>query len=162
MKKLSTIASIALSLALQGCAESRQALQPRGDERVAVVLQAAGVQVYECRGGAWAFVAPEADLYDGTGRRVGRHFAGPTWESTDGSAVVGGVVARAPAASPDSIPWLLLSAKPRQTVGAFAKVTSIQRVDTVGGAPPSGGCDAANGGSQLRVPYAAQYVFFTR
>ncbi len=81
-------------------------------------LRARGSQDYECResrgvpgGWQWVFVAPEAELLDAAGRLVGKHYAGPTWESAaDGSKVVGKVAARADAPHPDAIPWLLLQA----------------------------------------------------
>src|ERR1039457_1492284 len=59
---------------------------------------ATGVQIYECKNGKdnpmhfeWVFKAPEADLFDRSGKKVGRHYAGPTWESNDGSKVIGEV-----------------------------------------------------------------------
>src|ERR687883_164325 len=54
-----------------------------------------GVQIYACKGSAWTLVAPRATLYGPNGRRIGTHFAGPTWQAKDGSRVVGRVVARA-------------------------------------------------------------------
>ncbi len=52
-----------------------------------------GVQIYECSPKAdqpsvyeWAFRAPEASLADRQGRPLGKHYAGPTWQSTDGSS----------------------------------------------------------------------------
>ncbi|TMH88343.1 MAG: DUF3455 domain-containing protein, partial [Betaproteobacteria bacterium] len=82
-----------------------------------MIVPAKGVQIYECRarkdqvgGYEWAFVAPEADLFDAGGNRIGRHHAGPHWESTDGSKVLGTVKERADAPAADTIPWLLLTA----------------------------------------------------
>ncbi len=64
------------------------------NQTLALTLDARGVQIYECRAVAgdpakyeWAFKAPEADLFDAQGRKVGRHYAGPTWELADGSKV---------------------------------------------------------------------------
>ena len=48
---------------------------------------------------AWAFREPIATLFQ-DGKTVGRHYAGPTWELSDGSAVVGKVAASAPGATP--------------------------------------------------------------
>jgi hypothetical protein len=45
----------------------------------------------------WAFVAPKADLFDPRGNRIGRHYAGPHWESTDGSKILGTLKERAEA-----------------------------------------------------------------
>jgi len=61
-----------------------------------MIVAARGVQIYECRvrkdagaGYEWAFVAPEAELFDAKGNAIGRHGAGPTWQATDGSRIVG-------------------------------------------------------------------------
>ena len=62
------------------------------------------------------------------------YYAGPTWEASDGSKVVGVVKAKVDAPDPRSIPWLLLETHGTGKAGMFAKVTSIQRVATVGGA----------------------------
>ena len=136
-------------------------------ERVARVAAAKGVQIYECQAKKddpakfeWAFKGPEADLFDRNGKKVGKHYAGPTWEANDGSKVVGEFKARADAKDASVIPWLLLEAKKCDGKGIFEKVRSIQRVDTVGGKAPAGGCDQTNAGKQLRVPYTATYYFY--
>lgn len=130
-------------------------------------LHASGVQIYTCAAKpddasvfVWTFKAPEADLLNARGEIVGRHFAGPTWQGTDGSAVVGAVAERADAPEAGSIPWLLLAAKEHQGNGAFASVTYVQRLDTVGGVAPAGGCDADHAGAEVRQPYQATYAFF--
>jgi Protein of unknown function (DUF3455) len=79
-----------------------QNLAPAANEKYAFVLPAKGVQIYECRiaadgKAAWAFVAPEAELLDTSGKLVGKHYGGPTWESNDGSKTVGTVKQRADA-----------------------------------------------------------------
>lgn len=148
--------------ALAGCASSvpiPDALKPAGGESLALVVPAKGDQIYECRGGKWAFVAPEAELFDRAGKKIGRHYAGPHWESLDGSRIVGAVKARADAPRAGDIPWLLLSAKSVGAEGAFSKVTSIQRVTTMGGSAPIEPC--SQDGRRVRVPYTADYYFFT-
>ena len=57
-------------------------------------LDARGVQIYSCEEDpedadafVWTFVAPEAELLNKHGEAVGTHFAGPTWQGNDGSAV---------------------------------------------------------------------------
>jgi hypothetical protein len=84
--------------------------------------QATDVQIYECNASKtdptrfeWVFKAPEADLFDSVGRKIGKHYAGPTWESNDGSKVQGEVKARDDGPDANAIPWLLLNAK--NTVG---------------------------------------------
>src|SRR5437899_10113760 len=86
---------------------------------------------------------------------------GPHWESTDGSKVLGTVKERADAPVADAIPWLLLAAKSVGSAGAFSKVTSIQRVNTAGGAAPRVGCSQAAAGALARIDYTADYYFFT-
>ena len=145
-----------------GCAGTVQVpdkLKPAGNESLSMILPAKGDQIYECRDSKWVFVAPEAELFDTAGKKIGKHYAGPHWESLDGSRIVGAVKERADAPSAGSIPWLLLSAKSVGSEGAFSKVTSIQRVATHGGVPPAGDCFLA--GARARVPYTADYYFFT-
>lgn len=84
-------------------------------------------------------------------------------EANDGSRVNGQVKARADAPQPAAIPWLLLTTTPSRTVGTMSTVTSIQRLQTVGGVAPAGGCGvAADIGKEARVPYTAIYVYFVR
>ena len=142
-------------------------LSPGPDESLAMIVAAKGVQIYECRAKKdqsgdyeWAFVAPEADLFDSAGTRVGKHYAGPHWESNDGSKIAGTVKASSPAPAADSIPWLLLAAKSDGPEGSFSKFTSVQRVSTVGGVAPKTGCSQAAVGAPARVNYTADYYFF--
>jgi hypothetical protein len=128
---------------------------------------ASGVQIYECapksdRPSAyeWVFRAPEATLADRAGRTLGRHYAGPTWESTDGSSVVGDVKARDPGPDRSAIPWLLLSVKTTAGNGILSATKSIQRVQTAGGAAPAAPCNAMNARQVVRVPYTAIYYFY--
>lgn len=139
-----------------------------GDSVVLLTAKAGGVQVYTCtakpaRGKntqtyEWAFKAPEAELVGSDGGKIGRHYAGPTWEAADGSKVVG--TALASAAAPGSVPWLLLAARSTSGRGRFSKVTYVERVFTAGGAAPKSGADAAHAGAEVRVPYTATYIFY--
>lgn len=139
------------------------ALDPGAATRLLTTLSASGVQIYECRAGAagaapaWAFVAPEAELFDDAQRRVGDHGAGPTWTLADGSRIVGSVRGRAAAPRPDAIPWLLLETRSTGTAGRLSAVHRVQRVHTEGGIAPATGCDAQRIGTQVRVPYRADY-----
>ena len=143
-------------------------LKPGANESLAMIVPAKGVQIYECRtrkdqAGAyeWAFVAPEADLFDTSGRKIGRHYAGPHWESTDGSKIAGTLKERADAPQADAIPWLLLITKSVGSQGSFSKITSIQRVNTVGGVAPKTGCSQSTVGTTARIPYTTDYYFLT-
>jgi hypothetical protein len=130
-------------------------------------LGAHGVQIYTCQADpndatafVWTFTAPEAELLNARDEVVGRHFAGPTWQGQDGSAVVGKVLARADAPNRKAIPWLLLEAKAHEGGGVFSMITHIQRLDTAGGVAPGEGCDEAHPGAVVRVPYEATYAFY--
>jgi hypothetical protein len=148
----------------QDAAAMPDAIKAGRGERVAMVVPAKGVQIYECKAKAgqagayeWAFVAPEADLFDRSGTKIGTHYAGPTWESRDGSKIKGTLKARADSPQADAIPWLLMTASSQGPGGAFSGITSIQRVNTVGGIAPKTTCGAANTGAVARVPYTADY-----
>jgi hypothetical protein len=143
-------------------------LKPRANESLAIIASAKGVQIYECRAkkdqaGAyeWAFVAPEADLFDASGNKIGKHYAGPHWESIDGSNLVGTVKESAAAPQADAIPWLLLVTKSVGPQGSFSKITSVQRVKTVGGVAPKTGCSQSTVGTTSRIPYTADYYFLS-
>ena len=148
--------------AAAGCAGTvhvPEKLRPAGNESLSMIVAAKRDQIYECRDAKWVFVAPEAELFDAAGKRIGRHYAGPHWEAADGSRIVGAVRERADAPTAGAIPWLLLSANSVGPEGAFSKVTSIQRVATKGGVAPAGDCSQA--GARARVPYTADYYLFT-
>jgi hypothetical protein len=169
------IASASFVALLSGCASVDIGMAPVVPENLkvpatqtlAVVAQANGVQIYECNASKtdptrfeWALKAPEAELFDSAGKKIGKHYAGPTWESDDGSKVVG--QAKASDAGPDvnAIPWVLLSTKSAEGNGIFGKTQSVQRVKTVGGKAPADGCDQAQLGKIARVAYRARYNFY--
>jgi hypothetical protein len=163
---------IAICLAASACTSAMRvpdALEPGAGAALAMVVPAKGVQIYECRvkkedpaAYEWAFVAPDAELFDSRGNVIGRHGAGPYWEAADGSRVTGKVMARADAPAPGAIPWLLLSTTNAGPRGAFSEVTRIQRVNTAGGAAPSKPCTAGMLGQQAGTQYVADYRFFTQ
>jgi hypothetical protein len=128
---------------------------------------AVGVQIYDCKPSKddparfeWVFRAPEADLFDTAGKKIGKHFAGPTWEANDGSKVVGEIKAQDAGPDINAIPWLLLSAKWTSGAGVLGQTASVQRVETVGGKAPASTCSGASGVKEARVPYSATYNFF--
>jgi uncharacterized protein DUF3455 len=144
-----------------------EALRPPANQVLALEARATGVQIYECTASRdqpgryeWTFKAPEADLYDETGRKVGKHYAGPTWEALDGSKVVGEVKARDDGPDPNAIPWLLLAAKSTSGTGVLTQIKSVQRLRTVDGKAPSSPCGPANLQQVARVPYKAAYYFY--
>lgn len=140
-------------------------LQPPPNEQLLVKVHAKGDQVYACRNDgaqfSWTLKAPDAQLFDKDGKPFGKHFAGPSWEANDGSRVVGKAVANAPSPNADSIPWLLVKVASHEGTGALSTATSIQRLNTKGGKAPASGCDAAHADQEIRVPYSADYVFYS-
>jgi hypothetical protein len=141
-------------------------LTPPRQNVVLFRTSATGAQVYVCKAKAddpnafaWTLKAPDAELWNDHGEKVGKHYAGPTWEGNDGSKVVGEVVERANAPDPGAIPWLLLRATSNVGGGAFSTVTYIQRLETVGGIAPADGCDASAVDAERAVEYRATYAF---
>ena len=132
-------------------------------ESVVLTLHAEGAQIYECKAGAdgalvWVFREPIATLF-ADGKTVGRHYAGPNWEYGDGSAVVGQVAGTAPGQVAMDIPWLKLGVTSRRGNGVLSPVTTVQRINTMGGRL-TGACYKA--GSYESVPYSADYVFLRK
>lgn len=161
------IATLFLLALTAGAGNARELVAPRADESLLLRASATGVQIYQCRSSAgngarheWMFVAPQAQLHDERRRAIGRHGAGPLWEATDGSQVVGAVERRTDAPLADSIPWLRFSARAQGPQGRFSRVTSILRINTVGGMAPATNCTPEAAGSFARVPYVADYLFF--
>ena len=151
-------------LALSGAANAQvpAAIAAPG-ETVVATWHAEGAQVYECKAGAdgklaWAFREPIATLL-ADGKTVGRHYAGPNWEHSDGSAVVGKAAGSAPGATPNDIPWLKLSVVSSRGSGTLTGVTTVQRINTQGG-KLDGACDKA--GSFRSAPYSAEYLFLRK
>ena len=134
-----------------------QDLRVEEGHKVAFRAYAEGYQVYRWTGTGWAFVGPEAVLFDDDGEVVGVHYAGPAWESLSGSTVVATVLKRC-TPDPDAIPWLKLGAVSSEGPGIFHRVTFILRVNTVGGLAPD--YPGAFPGEEVGVPYAADYHFY--
>jgi len=132
-------------------------------EATVLTVHAEGAQIYECRAGAdgkpaWAFREPIATLLV-DGKTVGRHYAGPNWEHSDGSAVVGKAAGNAPGATPNDIPWLKLEVISHRGSGTLTAATTVQRINTIGG-KLEGACDKA--GAFKSAPYSADYVFLRK
>jgi hypothetical protein len=132
-------------------------------ETVVLTVHAEGAQVYECKAGAdgklsWAFREPIATLM-ADGKTIGRHYAGPNWEHSDGSAVVGKTIGNAPGATANDIPWLKLDVIAKRGSGVLSGVTTVQRINTSGG-KLEGACEGA--GTYRSAPYSADYVFLRK
>jgi hypothetical protein len=166
-------AALALLGLLPGLAHAAQPVPPGVPDTIKVpagnvaflVGHATGAQNYTCQqtstGYTWVGV-PSATLVDDKGKEIMTHYAGPTWESKDGSKVVAARVDGV-TVSPDAIQWLLLRATPttgQDDDGRLAGTTYIHRVNTRGGLAPTGGCDAAHVGATHSAPYMADYYFY--
>lgn len=140
-------------------------LQPPAGEELLLQVHAKGDQIYTCKGNAaqfsWTLKAPDAQLFEKDGTPFGKHFAGPTWEANDGSRVTGKALANAPSPDPDSVPWLLLKILSHDGSGVLSRATTIQRLNTKGGKAPASGCDAVHVAQEVRVPYSADYLFYS-
>jgi len=140
-------------------------LQAPGNEQLSLQVHAKGDQVYTCKEGVtqyeWVLKAPDAQLFDKDGKPFGKHFAGPSWEANDGSRVSGQMVAVVPSPDANSIPWLLVKVVSHEGTGVLARVNFIQRLNTKGGKAPSSGCDESHAAQERRVPYSADYVFYS-
>ena len=143
-----------------------EAVRVPAGQRMKMAATGVGMLTYECREKTaaagqfeWAFVGPVATLYAADKRTVGKYYAGPTWESSDGSKITGKQVAISPAA-PGNIPLQLVKTDPAMGAGSMMGVTYIQRVNTKGGVAPATMCDAAAKGQRQQVSYEADYVFY--
>lgn len=161
------------SLLLAACATPGMApsvpesLKVPAGQTLTLAARATGVQIYDCKPTKddpkrfeWVLRAPEADLFDSYGNKIGKHYAGPTWESNDGSKVVGEVKGRDDGPDANAIPWLLLSAKTTSGTGVLGRTASVQRLQTVGGKAPAGSCTPTEAGGEARVAYSANYYFY--
>lgn len=142
-------------------------IKPPAGEELVLVTHAKGFQIYVCRAGdagepVWALKAPEAFLYDDQGNVLGRHFGGPTWKHDDGSEITAKLAAKVDAPDASAIPWLLLTVTDHSGNGAFGRVTTIQRIHTVGGLAPTSGCSSENLEKESKSSYTADYYFYAR
>ncbi len=142
-------------------------LQVPADQSLLFFAAAKGSQIYVCKtkpdnpnSFKWMLKAPDALLFNEQGQQIGKHYAGPTWESNDGSKVMAQVKAQANAPLASTIPWLLLSEQSHQGNGIFSQVNWIQRLHTVGGKAPARGCDAVHKDREVSVAYQADYYFW--
>jgi len=159
---------------------------PTGNQ-VFLIGHGVGTQNYVCAAGksvgqpVWTLFTPQATLFGDAGEQLTTHFFSPnpveggivraTWEnSTDTSMVWAKANATStdPAfVNPDAVAWVLLQAvgtRVGPTGGAaLTGTTFIQRVNTVGGAAPSTGCDTPQDlGAKAFIPYTADYVFYKK
>lgn len=129
-------------------------------------VRASGYQIYRCEADAngtynWVLKAPDATLYDDQGNLFGTHYAGPTWQSHDGSHITGQVEAKIPSpVDENAVDWLLVNIKNRGGNGVLTPVTYVNRVSTQGGKPPVGPCNERQLGDEYRATYSTTYHFY--
>jgi hypothetical protein len=154
-----------VALAAAPAADIPTPIKAPDGEKLVLKVHAEGYQIYSCTVAAeqtakWALKAPDAELRQ-KHAVVGKHFAGPTWQYKDGSSVSGKAAAHVDSPDHDSIPWLLVAATGHSGEGLLAAVTSIQRINTQGGkAPADGDCTTDKAGTEARVRYSADYLFY--
>ena len=142
-------------------------IKPPAGEELVLVAHAKGFQIYVCQAGAageptWVLKAPEAFLYDDQGDVLGKHFGGPTWKHTDGSEITAKLAAKVDAPDASAIPWLLLTVTDHSGNGVFSRITTIQRIHTVGGLAPTSSCSGENLDKESKSSYTADYYFYAR
>ena len=174
--KTSKVAAFLLALLAAACAGAQppkstvnvpDKLKPGANESLAMIVPAKGVQIYECRarriksedtnGRSW-LPKPISSTRAGTGSAdtMPAHTGNRPMAARSGYGE--GTRRRA---SGRRYAWLLLAATSVGSEGSFSKVTSIQRVSTVGGVAPKAGCSQAAAGTPARIDYTADYYFFT-
>ena len=137
-------------------------------------VQVVGAQLYTCEAAGaadagavpgattYTWVEKDADgaLFDRSGARVGTQGVGPSWTSSDGSVANATKVIELSAPVADAIPWRLLRVTSTTGAGLLADVTYVQRLSTVGGGAPTGGCGEDSVGEETRVGYVADDYFY--
>jgi hypothetical protein len=165
MRNRRTNSILAAALSLVTVALAQNPTDPPSSQRPILTVTGKGVQIYTCQqssaGPQWVLQSPEATLIDASGNTVGTHSAGPTWKSTDGSAIKGELVQKSPSPDATSIPWLLLKATSPSGSGIMIRVEFIRRSDTHGGLSPTTGCDSKHLNAVSRVAYTATYTFYS-
>jgi len=128
-------------------------------------LVAEGREIYSCEhdsaGTLWHIRGSEAELLDRGHVRVGLVIPGGYFIAEDGSYLIGVTTIETPV-EPGAMPWQRIAARINipndEQKGRFALVTSVRRVMTSGGMPPSPVC--AQVGASLFVPFRATYLFY--
>jgi len=169
---LSVLLIFCARLSFGQAAAATTSVQPPDGNKVILHTYAKGVQVYICTQDPkdtsnyiWILKEPIANLYaDSTYKNlVGKHYftngKSPTWESTDGSKVIGAKLAQVNSPDGSGIPWLLLKVALPTGNGVLAPATFVQRINTKGGKAPVE-ANKSMKGQLAKIPYAAEYLFY--
>jgi hypothetical protein len=151
-----------------GCASIPDALNVGADKRLVLTATAKGEWSYLCRVSAdgksmsWDPMVATAELLDGAGQPVGHLAAGPSFTHRDGSQA-DAMRKAAVTPSAEDPPWVLYTAAPSPGVGVLSNVSSIQQIKTSGGRRPPAGCAGADDlMMEKRVPYSAEFRFYSK
>lgn len=163
IKQIMLLAALSPALGYAAVSIPDKIRAPEGHEAF-LTVHARGDQIYQCNadqgGYAWQIQAPDAQLFDDHGQIVGKHYEGPVWEYKEGSRLQGKIIERVDMAPGSAITWLLVKVIGHKGDSQFAKASYINRINTNGGLPPTSGCDANHLGSEKRVSYSADYIFY--
>jgi hypothetical protein len=165
IKKILCLSVLLPGLVVAGTVIPEEIRVPNGG-KIVFSVHAKGDQIYQCTlesgNYAWQLQAPDAVLFDTHGQQVGKHVSGPTWHYQDGSEVRGRLLSKVDLTPDSAISWLLIEAVEHKGKGVLADVDFINRINTQGGLPPESGCNGNHLGSEKRVAYSADYVFYTK
>jgi len=140
-----------------------ESIQPPANFFAFMTAHAKGDQIYQCQLNqsvySWQLLAPDAQLFDDQGMIIGKHYFGPVWEYKEGSRLQGKQVAKHQQLV-TAIPWLLIEVVSHQGESLFAQARFINRINTQGGLAPTTLCNGNHLGSEKRVNYSADYIFY--
>ncbi len=164
---VSSLIAAAVSVLTLHAQQTSESIDLPADASAVLQAKGDGVQIYACtdapNGPTWLLKAPDAKLFDASGKEIGSHFAGPTWKLIDGSQVQGELIVSKPAPEANSVAWLLLRAKAGTATGSLANVEFIRRTETHGGVAIKSDCqNLRDVGKTVEIHYTANYTFYTK
>lgn len=140
------------------------AIRPDSGHSPYLTAHAQGYQIYQCvlNNGAydWTLQGPKAHLADDKGHDLGLHDYGPVWQDRQGGRITGKAIRKLDRDIQSALPWLLVQITARWGKGDFTRASFVNRINTFGGLPPSLTCNGNRLGSEKKVPYRADYVFY--
>lgn len=155
--------SVSSSMGVAAVSIPETLLPPLGHHQT-LRAHAKGDQIYLCntvnKAYHWTIQAPDALLLNEHGERIGKHYQGPIWEYHEGSQVQGKILQRQ-TVTPNDLSWLLVEIIHHRGHSDFSHTRFINRINTQAGLPPVTGCDSNHLGAEKRVPYQADYIFYT-
>ncbi|MBS2009633.1 MAG: DUF3455 domain-containing protein [Cyanobacteria bacterium SZAS TMP-1] len=108
----------------------------------------------------WTLVAQEATLTDDKRRKIGRYFDEAIWKFDDGAIVVGKMPPRIDDKGIGKTYWLIFDVT-KASGDSVKDVRYVKSVETTSGLAPTEGYKENKIGDEQRVPYRAEYSFYT-